>query len=165
VNIKPAQPECWKIRQLLRDACSAGDLDSDTHTAVLAAVIILTQVEKISESNETPPVKLSRIRRALGLQPAKRGVKKHRNIWITELVALLMVKQRRDKPTEAIMQEVAYAAGLQHHRSVEKIWAEADALKVLSGCTPRSLNKDEQLVPNMKTVGKQIQNLKILLSS
>lgn len=165
MNTKSSPSECWEIRQVLRNACLADDLDCDTHTAVVAAIRILTQVEKISDSNETPRIKLSQIRRALGLQPAKRGVRRHRNIWITELVALLMVKQRRDEPTEAIMQEVAYAAGLKHHRTVEKIWAEADTLKVLSDCTPRSLNIDEQLVPNMRIVGKQIKNLKILLLS
>ena len=165
MRLRPLSRTGRALRHALLNAAISDTCDPELASAMAKTAVILRAIERITNSGDTPAVKVRQIRGVLGIPDAKRGVAGDRDALLLELVALITVKGGLKRPTEFIFQQVAGFAGLEHHRTVEKIWAEADHSTLIADCTSFVRKEDGRLEPDAMMIAEQIESIKSLLSA
>ena len=153
-----------QAKQAVLDAINSEGVSDANKVSLISTLGLLRGLETVVVSEGSPAVRVSRLLKLLGMQSSKRGVHFRRDDLLVELLSLMALERRLDKPDVAMFQQAGHHAGISHERSIEKIWMDLDGPAVLAFYRAQAEGIKSHWTTDKAVIREQIRLITNLLS-
>ena len=153
-----------QAKQAVLDAINSEGVSDANKASLNSTLGLLRGLETVVMSESSLAVRVSRLLKLLGMQSSKRGVHFRRDDLLVELLSLMALERRLDKPDVAMFQHAGHHAGISHERTIEKIWIDLDGPAVLASYRAQAQGKKSHWTNDNAVIREQVRLISKLLS-